>query len=52
MELRNMRNQSRIGVSSLFSCPEKFLFRSLTYFKYFDMNFDVSSGRIFVIIFY
>ena len=47
-----MRNQSRIGVSSLFSCPEKFLFRSLTYFKYIDVNFDVSSGRNFTIVFY
>ena len=47
-----MKNQSEIGVASLFSCPKKFLFRSLTYFKYLNVNFDVSSGRFFVAIFY
>ncbi len=46
-----MRDQFEIGEAGQLSCPEKFLFRSLTYFKYFDVNFDVSSGRIFVAIF-
>ena len=46
-----MRDQFEIGEAGYLCCLEKFLFRSLTYFKYFDVNFDVSSGRIFVAIF-
>ncbi len=46
-----MGDQFEIGKARQLYCPEKFLFRSLTYFKYFDVNFDVSSGRIFVAIF-
>ncbi len=43
-----MRDPLEIGETGQLCFHEKFLFRSLTYFKYFDVNFDVSSGRIFV----
>ena len=46
-----IRDPFEIGEAGQLCSPEKFLFRSLTYFKYFDVNFDVSSGRIFVAIF-
>ena len=49
-EIRNMRNHLKIGQPDQISFADKFLFRSLTYFKSYVANFDVPSGLIFAIL--
>jgi hypothetical protein len=46
-----MRNLFGTWLPGEFSCTDKFLFRSLTYFKTLDAIFDVPSGLIFAVIY-
>ena len=46
-----MRNRFEKRNPEQIKCVDKFLFRSLTYFKAYDANFYVPSGLIFAVIY-